>query len=72
MEMEQRLYSLEQRVGKLEEIAKQNAAAVSAINENIKALVIIGKTLRWVGMVLVGLWVLMKTGNGEQLMGLFK
>ena len=72
MDMEQRLYSLEQRVGKLEEIAKQNAAAVSAINENIKALVIIGKTLRWVGMVLVGLWVLMKTGNGEQLMGLFK
>lgn len=74
--METRLYSIEQRLDNIESEhstrLKEIEARLSEINESIKALIVIGKTLRWVALFFGAVYLLVKTGEADTLLGMFK
>lgn len=71
--------NMEDRITALEDAAYDHGQRLEAIEKwmgsidnSLKTLITIAKTLKWVGYVVIALWILAKTGDPAKLVSLFK
>lgn len=73
--MEERIAALERTVtgpkGHTEKLASIEKWMAS-IDDSLKTLVTIAKTLKWVGYVALGIWFFVKTGDFSKVIELFR